>query len=104
MALDQSALLELLDALKSADADDVVRRSLEAVFQASIEAEATARIGANRSSGPRPAPRSATGIGIGWSRPRPETSSCGSRSCAPGRSSRRCWSGGGASIRRCSRW
>jgi Phage integrase, N-terminal SAM-like domain/Transposase, Mutator family len=46
MALDQSALLELLDALKSADADDVVRRSLEAVFQALIEAEATARIGA----------------------------------------------------------
>jgi Transposase, Mutator family len=46
MALDQSALLELLDAPKSADADDVVRRSLEAVFQALIEAEATARIGA----------------------------------------------------------
>jgi transposase-like protein len=46
MALDQSALLELLDALKSADADDVVRRSVEAVFQALIEAEATARIGA----------------------------------------------------------
>jgi putative transposase len=46
MALDQSALLELLDALKAADADDVVRRSVEAVFQALIEAEATARIGA----------------------------------------------------------
>jgi transposase-like protein len=45
MALDQSALLELLDALKSADADDVVRRSVEAVFQALIEAEAPARIG-----------------------------------------------------------
>ena len=39
MALDQSALLELLDALKSADADDVVRRSVEAVFQALIEAQ-----------------------------------------------------------------
>ena len=46
MALDQSALLELLDALKAADADDVVRQSVEAVFQALIEAEATARIGA----------------------------------------------------------
>ena len=63
MALDQFALLELLDALKAADADDVVRRSVEAVLQALIDAEATARIGADRISGPRPAPRSATGIG-----------------------------------------
>lgn len=46
MALDQSALLELLDALKAADADDVVRHAVEAVFQALIEAEATARVGA----------------------------------------------------------
>jgi Transposase, Mutator family len=46
MALDQSALLELLDALKAGDADDVVRQWVEAVFQALIEAEATARIGA----------------------------------------------------------
>ena len=46
MALDQSALLELLDALKVSDSVDVVRQSLEAVFQALIEAEATAAIGA----------------------------------------------------------
>ena len=46
MALDQSALLELLDALKAADAGDVVRHALENVFQALIDAEATARIGA----------------------------------------------------------
>jgi putative transposase len=46
MALDQSALLELLEALKVADADDVVRRAVESVFQALIDAEATARIGA----------------------------------------------------------
>jgi putative transposase len=46
MALDQSALLELLDALKGAGADEVVRNALEAVFQALIEAEATARVGA----------------------------------------------------------
>jgi putative transposase len=45
MALDQFALLELLDALKAADADDVVRRSLEAVLQALVDAEATVRIG-----------------------------------------------------------
>jgi putative transposase len=46
MALDQSALLELLDALKAADAGDVVRNAVEAVFQALIDAEATAVIGA----------------------------------------------------------
>jgi putative transposase len=46
MALDQSALLELLEMLKLADADDVVRRAVESVFQALIDAEATARIGA----------------------------------------------------------
>lgn len=47
MALDQSALLELLDALKAADAGDVVRSAVQAVFQALIEAEATAVIGAD---------------------------------------------------------
>jgi putative transposase len=46
MALDQSALLELLDVLKAADAGDVVRRAVESVFQALIDAEATAAIGA----------------------------------------------------------
>ena len=46
MALDQSALLELLDVLKAADADGVVRHALESVFQALIDAEATAVIGA----------------------------------------------------------
>jgi putative transposase len=46
MALDQSALLELLERLKAADADDVVRQAVESVFQALIDAEATARIGA----------------------------------------------------------
>jgi hypothetical protein len=46
MALDQSALLELLDVLKAADADDVVRHAVEAMFQVLIDAEATAVIGA----------------------------------------------------------
>ena len=32
MALDQSALLELLDLLRAGDADDVVRRAVESVF------------------------------------------------------------------------
>jgi transposase-like protein len=46
MALDQSALMELLDALKAADGGDVVRSAVQAVFQALIEAEATTAIGA----------------------------------------------------------
>jgi putative transposase len=46
MALDQSALVELLDALKATNVDEVVRSALESVFEALIDAEATAVIGA----------------------------------------------------------
>ena len=46
MALDQSALLEVLDALKAADVGDRVRAATETVYQALIEAECTAAIGA----------------------------------------------------------
>ena len=60
MAMDQSALLELFDAVKAAGADDVVRSAVETVLQALIDAEATALIGA-AARAPRPVPRSATG-------------------------------------------
>jgi putative transposase len=46
MALDQSALLELLDALKAADVGDRVRHAAGTIYQALIEAELTAVIGA----------------------------------------------------------
>jgi putative transposase len=46
MALDQSALLELLEALKGADVDDRVRQAAGTIYQALIEAELTAVIGA----------------------------------------------------------
>jgi putative transposase len=46
MALDQSALLELLEALKVADVDERIRTATEALYQALIEAELTAVIGA----------------------------------------------------------
>src|SRR3954449_9471665 len=46
MALDQSARLELLEALKLADVDDRVRAATETLYQALIEAELTAVIGA----------------------------------------------------------
>ncbi|MEJ5913151.1 transposase [Pseudokineococcus sp. 1T1Z-3] len=48
MTLNQSALFELTEALKAADAGDMVRTVLAAMLQALIEAEATSVIGAAR--------------------------------------------------------
>ena len=104
MALDQSALLEVLEALKAADVDERIRSAATTIYQALIEAELTAVIGAGRHE--RTEARTAQRNG---SRTRVLTTTagdldCGSPSCAPGRSSPRCWSAGGGSIRRCSRW
>jgi len=46
VALDQSALLEVLDALKAAEVDDRIRQAAQTIYQALIEAELTAVIGA----------------------------------------------------------
>ena len=46
MALDQSALLELLEALKAADVDDRIRSAATTIYQALIEAELSSVIGA----------------------------------------------------------
>lgn len=46
MTLDQSALLEVLDALKGAEVGDRVRQAAETIYQALIEAELTSVIGA----------------------------------------------------------
>src|SRR4029079_18895587 len=46
MALSQSALLEILDAIKEADVADRVRESAATIYQALIEAEVTSVIGA----------------------------------------------------------
>jgi putative transposase len=48
MALDQSAIADLLDALRAGGDLDVVREGLALVLQALIEAEATEVIGADR--------------------------------------------------------
>jgi hypothetical protein len=61
MALDQSALLEVLDALKVADVGDRVRAAAETVYQALIEAELTEVIALPRTSVPRNAATCATG-------------------------------------------
>ena len=46
MALDQSALLEVLEVLKAAEVDDRIRQAAETIYQALIEAELTSVIGA----------------------------------------------------------
>jgi putative transposase len=46
MALDQSALLEMLEVLKEAEVEDRVRQAATTIYQALIEAELTAVIGA----------------------------------------------------------
>jgi putative transposase len=46
MTLDQSALLEVLDALRAAEVDDRIRQAAQTIYQALIEAELTAVIGA----------------------------------------------------------
>ena len=46
MALDQSALLEVSDALRAAEVDDRIRQAAQTIYQALIEAELTAVIGA----------------------------------------------------------
>lgn len=105
MTLDQSALLELLESLKLAEVGDRVRQATETLYQALIDAEATALIGA----GPyeRTPDRTAQRNG---SRPRTLTTTAGDlelripRSCGPGRSSPRCSSAAAGSTRRCSQW
>jgi transposase-like protein len=104
VALDQSALLQVLDTLTAAEVDDRIRQAAETIYQALIEAELTAVIGAGphertpdrsaQRNGHRPRVL-ATTAGI-WS--------CASPSCVPGCSSRRCWSGAAESTRRWSRW
>jgi hypothetical protein len=104
VALDQSALLEVLDALTAAEVDDRIRQAAQTIYQALIEAELTSVIGASPHQ--RTEARLAQRNGH---RPRVLTTSAGDLelripSYAPGRSSPRCWSGAGGSTRPCSRW
>jgi len=46
MALDQSALLELVEMLKTGDGGELMRRLLTTILQELVDAEATAFIGA----------------------------------------------------------
>jgi hypothetical protein len=50
MALDQPALLEVLDALKIAEVDDRFRQAAETIYQALVEAELSGPLTAGRAS------------------------------------------------------
>ena len=49
-------LLEVLEVLKAAEVDNRIRQATETIYQALIEAEFAAVIGASRTSEPRPRP------------------------------------------------
>ena len=89
MALSQSVVSELLEAFRAGEGVDLIRESVRMVMQELIEAEAS-RADRRRPLRAHRVPGSptATGPGRGCWPPRPATSSCGSRSCARGRSSR----------------
>jgi putative transposase len=102
MALDQSALLEVLEALKVADVGDRVRQAAETIYQALIEAELTEAIGAAPHE--RCAERANQRNGH---RARTLTTRAGDlelRIPKPGSFFRRCWNAAAGWTRRCSRW
>lgn len=104
MALDQSALLEVLDALRTADAGERITQAAETIYQALIEAELTALIGAaahercesrtNQRNGSRP--RTLTTVAGDLELRIPKLRS--------GSFSRRCSSAAAGSISACSGW
>jgi transposase-like protein len=70
MALDKSAIADLLDALRAGGDLDVIREGLALVLQALIDAEATQHIGAGRyeRTDTRTAHRNGTRCVVGLSR------------------------------------
>jgi hypothetical protein len=73
IALDQSALLEVLEALKGGDIEERVRQAATTIYQALIEAEPSAVIGAQSHERTPDRVARETGIGPRRSRPRPVT-------------------------------
>ena len=105
MALNESAMSELLDALRAGGDLDVVREALGLVLQALIEAEATQQIGAGRyeRSEQRTTHRNGSAPAAAVHQGR-RCRAAASPSCGRARSSRRCWSRAAASTGPCWRW
>ena len=105
MALSESALSDLLASLQAADGVDLVRELARWALQELIEVEAAAAIGAGRYERTDGAchrtQRSPPAGRVDQGR---RSRTWRSRSCARGRSSRRCSSRAGASTRPCTRW
>jgi hypothetical protein len=74
MALDQSALLELLDVMRSADGGELMRRLLATIVQLLVDAEATALSAPNGTNAVRRARTGVTALATSWLRQRPATS------------------------------
>jgi putative transposase len=104
MALDQSALSELLDALRAGGDLDIVREALALVLQSLIEAEAAQVIGAGRYERSAARTTHRNGARTRLLSTRPAMSSCASPNCGRARSSRCCWSHAAGSTGRCWRW
>ena len=103
MALDDSALLEMIEMLRTADGGELMRRLLGGMLQAVVDAEATAHIGAglHERSEARTTQRNGT-------RDKLVTTTTGDLTVKIGegpdrRSSPRCWPRAGASTWRCTR-
>jgi transposase-like protein len=104
MALDQSAIADLLDALRAGGDLDIIREGLALVLQALIEAEAAQQIGAGRYQ--RSTSRTTHRNG---SRSRLLSTKAGDvelkiPSSARARSSQPCWSPAAGSTGPCWRW
>jgi putative transposase len=104
MALDQYAVLEVLQALKAANVGDRVRSVATTIYQALIEAELTAVIGA----GPHERTETRTAQRNG-SRPRTLSTTAGDLELRipklrAGLFLPSLWNAASGSIRRCSRW
>lgn len=88
MALSQSAVSELLEALRTGDGVDLIRESVRMVMQELIEAEATEQVGAARYERAESRINERNGSRARLLATQAVMSSCGSPSCARGRSSR----------------
>jgi transposase-like protein len=104
MALDESAMTDLLAALRAGGGLDVVRQALALVLQALIDAEATEVIGADRYQRSQQRTNHRNGF-----RSRLLSTKAGDvdlkiPSCARARSSQPCWSHAAGSTGPCWRW
>ena len=104
MALNQSAIADLLDALRAGGDLDIIREGLVVVLQALIDAEAAQHIGAQPYERTASRTTHRNGSRARLLSTRPVMSSCASPSCGRARSSRRCWRRAAASTGPCWRW